>query len=368
MLAGFVQETANNPGTSTTVNLAGAVTGRRSFYSAFGVSQFFYVIDDGNQAEWGYGTVTAGGVLSRTLVLGNTAGTAPSKLNFTGAVRVYNEFAAERALYRDAGGTANIPGALTVTGLSSFIGGALVTSSLTVTGTSLGRVKLIEGSSTKPGYISFHSADDTRRGYFGWSNSLTGGSERLLLQTENSWGMEIVVGSSKEFKLTASTITLLGTLGLTGSLSVTAGDISLVTIGSKFVLYNFAANNAAYILANLSTGSMEFWCGSGVTVAKRLDISSTTGAVDVTGSLNAASMTIAGSAVLHATIARTAVGAYTFAKNNSASIIVAGGSVAGSSLIPTDTGDSTGASALSGTWECMGYCDAGGISLFRRIA
>ena len=103
MISDFVLELANAPGTSATVNLAGAVTDRRSFASAFSSgAAVFYFMDDGSQAEWGVGTFSAGSpnTLSRDTVLGNTASTT-SRLNFGASVRVYNEIPAGRSLYID---------------------------------------------------------------------------------------------------------------------------------------------------------------------------------------------------------------------------------------------------------------------------
>lgn len=101
MLANFVQETSSNPGTATTINLAGAATGRRSFASAFGSGVLvYYFLDDGTQGEWGIGTVTSGtpNTLARTTVLGNTAGNT-NRLNFTGTTRVYCTLPGERTIY-----------------------------------------------------------------------------------------------------------------------------------------------------------------------------------------------------------------------------------------------------------------------------
>jgi hypothetical protein len=101
MLQNFVQESANAPGTATTINLAGAAAGRRGFLAAFASgAAVWYFMDDGTQAEWGQGVVTAGSpnTLTRATVIGNTAGTT-ARLNFTGAVRVYNFLPAEAVGY-----------------------------------------------------------------------------------------------------------------------------------------------------------------------------------------------------------------------------------------------------------------------------
>lgn len=373
MLAGFVQETANNPGNSTTVSLAGAVTGRRRFFPVFGLNSFFYFMDDGNQAEWGYGTVTAGHVLSRTTVLGNTSGTT-AKLNFTGLVRIYNDFVAERALYRDTTGATAVPGSLTVTGLSTFVGGSVATGSASVEAAGLGKVKLINGDSTRPGYVSFHSADDTRRGFLGWSNSLTGGSERLQFLTENGWGLEFTIASPKQFKVTATDIVLVGVGSITGNFTSTGGDIKLGTLGTKFYLYDIAANNAAYLRAN-GAGDAEIWTGAGVTVAARVTVSGSTGTVTVAGTLTAAALQVSGNSVLHTGIARTAVGAYVLALYNGGAggttAVNAGGTTSGANLTPCATGQNTGGAVLSGTWECLGYGSTANfdpVSLWRRIS
>lgn len=101
MLRNLVQESANNPGTGATVNLLGAPVGRQSFVAAFGSGALvYYRMTDGAQWEIGQGTVTAGSpnTLARTTVISNSAGNT-SRLNFTGAVQVFNVLPAERAVY-----------------------------------------------------------------------------------------------------------------------------------------------------------------------------------------------------------------------------------------------------------------------------
>jgi hypothetical protein len=64
-------------------------------------------MDDGTQAEWGIGLFTSGApnTLTRSTVIGNTAGTTV-KLNFAGTVRVYNEVPASAVMYFD---NSNLP-------------------------------------------------------------------------------------------------------------------------------------------------------------------------------------------------------------------------------------------------------------------
>jgi len=124
MLRDFVEETASAPGTAATFNLAGALTGRVTFGSVFTSGALcFYYMDDGSQAEWGIGTFTSGApnTLTRTTVLGNTAGTT-ARLNFTGTTRVYNEIPSARAIYADSNSRVTLPGDLV---LNSVGGGQI---------------------------------------------------------------------------------------------------------------------------------------------------------------------------------------------------------------------------------------------------
>lgn len=106
LLADFVYETANNPGTGT-LNLAGTVNGRRRWIDAFpSGTQVFYVITDGASWEEGVGTVTAGSpnVLSRDTVISNSLN-GTGKINFTGSVEVYCEVPAPRRIFATADGS-----------------------------------------------------------------------------------------------------------------------------------------------------------------------------------------------------------------------------------------------------------------------
>jgi len=115
----MIHETANAPGTNVIFNLAGPAAAKRSFAMGFASgAAAAYVMIDGSQSEWGLGTFTAGAPnqLARTTVIGNSAGTT-GRLNFVGAVDVYNAMPAELADFAGsnwagtAGGSAN---ALTV--------------------------------------------------------------------------------------------------------------------------------------------------------------------------------------------------------------------------------------------------------------
>lgn len=115
MLKNIVEETCNSPGTTTAILLGGAVDGRLPFIHpatfANGDTVFYAIrglVSGVVQTEWGIGTVASGPPtqLSRTTVVGNSAGTT-ARLNFTGAVRVYNETLAEFETYRKSNGLLN---------------------------------------------------------------------------------------------------------------------------------------------------------------------------------------------------------------------------------------------------------------------
>lgn len=163
MLANFVQETANAPGTAATVNLGGAAAGRLPFIPTFASgSAVFYGMDDGTLAEMGIGTVTAGSpnTLARTTVLWNSAGTT-ARMNFLGPVRVYNAVPAEQAIFLRSDGTvqnatatgsalfraADAAAARTAIGAGTVQTGALTASGLTMaTARLLGRTTASSGA------------------------------------------------------------------------------------------------------------------------------------------------------------------------------------------------------------------------------
>lgn len=106
MLANMILETTTNPGTSTTVNLAGAVSGFSAFASGFSNgASIYYVLRGGGQWETGSGTFNTGSpnTISRTTVISNSAGNT-SRLNFTGLTQVYNVTPASRSVFTNNSG------------------------------------------------------------------------------------------------------------------------------------------------------------------------------------------------------------------------------------------------------------------------
>jgi hypothetical protein len=173
MLASFVQETANAPGSTITIALGGAATGRRSFASAFASgAACYYAMDDGSQGEWGIGTITHGtpATLTRGTVLGNTIGST-TRMTFAGLTRVYVTLPAERALWRDAGGNVELP-----------------STHLRMAAAGFGQVGLRVGSTLNPGYVEFFTPEGTRRGYIGWQNP----DNHLVIVSEAGWSWRVI--------------------------------------------------------------------------------------------------------------------------------------------------------------------------------
>ena len=97
MLANFVLETCNAPGTGSVTPL-GAPSGRITFVTAFGSgAKAFYTLTDGTQTEEGW-TVT-GSTMTRNVIWTSAGGTSP--LNFTSACQIFNTLPAERSMWAD---------------------------------------------------------------------------------------------------------------------------------------------------------------------------------------------------------------------------------------------------------------------------
>jgi len=103
MIRNRVEEVLNNPGSDLSVLLGGASgAGMRTFSQAFGGEvDSFYFIESGAMWEAGIGTVTVGppAKYNRNTVLDNSTG-SNSRLNFTGASRIYNYIPASHAAYK----------------------------------------------------------------------------------------------------------------------------------------------------------------------------------------------------------------------------------------------------------------------------
>jgi len=104
-----VRETSTTSGTGT-LNLAGAVTGFRTFVDGIGNSNttYYAIFEEGtNSFEVGLGTVTDAtpDTLARTTVLSNSSGTT-DKINFSGGtLSVFCTMPASKSVYLDSTGT-----------------------------------------------------------------------------------------------------------------------------------------------------------------------------------------------------------------------------------------------------------------------
>ena len=104
-----VRETSTTSGTGT-LNLAGAVTGFRTFVDGIGDGNttYYAIFEEGtNSFEVGLGTVTDAtpDTLARTTVLSNSSGTT-DKINFSGGtLSVFCTMPASKSVYLDSTGT-----------------------------------------------------------------------------------------------------------------------------------------------------------------------------------------------------------------------------------------------------------------------
>ena len=145
MFDAFVKETTTAPNTSVSCSLNGATVPFRTYASVYGNgASVFYYMEDSTQAEWGIGTFNTGSphTLSRTTVLGNTAGTT-ARLNFAGTTRVYSQIPSSRLVYLHTSG-------LMVNGtLLAALSGANVTFQGRVGGANIGKGVVVVRSSAQ---------------------------------------------------------------------------------------------------------------------------------------------------------------------------------------------------------------------------
>ena len=115
-IGNFILELSPPPGTGAfTVGQPG-VQGRLSWAAGVAAgwwaagSQVYYFANDTTRQEWGYGTYTGSGTLTRDTVLWTSAGST-AKINFNSLpVYIYPEIPAERSVYRDpATGRLKVP-------------------------------------------------------------------------------------------------------------------------------------------------------------------------------------------------------------------------------------------------------------------
>lgn len=119
VISDYIAENGTAAGGTGTFSLAGKLDGRVGFVLGVGTgNDTYYYATDGNEAEWGKGTVTDAtpDTLSRGTVIGTTLGNT-NPVDFGAAtLKIYCAIPAKKSLYLDAG--VDGPAVVTSTGLA----------------------------------------------------------------------------------------------------------------------------------------------------------------------------------------------------------------------------------------------------------
>jgi hypothetical protein len=307
MLGDMVLETTTNPGTSTTVNLAGAETGFVGFASAFSTgASIYYVLRDGTQWEAGSGTFTTGSpnTISRTTVISNSAGNT-SRLNFTGLTQVYCAVPASRSVHLNNIGT--LSGA-TATAISTPIWGGTaggtanaltISPSPAITSYVAGQIfAFIVGSADNSGAATINinglGARNLRRA--DGATSLASGdlkANTVALISYDGTQFRFLSGEGKYLPLSGGTVSGSTTFGSTtffvgtsqhqGTLEVTSGNIFVRAgaVNRNVWFTNLAGAEGAVIWNEPSSNTLNLRAGGGPQVSIN-----SAGSVTIPGSLS----------------------------------------------------------------------------------
>ena len=246
-----ILETCAAPSNTTTINLAGVVSGYSTFRSQnSNGSAVGYVIRNSTEWEVGTGTLTHGtpDTLSRDAVLSNHLGTT-NRVAFTGSAFVYNTIPAERAVYKTAsegititgtlnagvvvGASGSFSGAVSITGTATV--GAIVSGPVNVTGTvaASGVITAANGTATTQ-VVNFSQFNPTVSG--GTVNTLMPGGVRWQAKSESvttdgSGNATITFPSA--FSTSAPTVIVCN-----GNAATSASDVYVVgTTASAVLVY-----------------------------------------------------------------------------------------------------------------------------------
>jgi hypothetical protein len=329
MLGNLIRETANGPGTGTTVTLIGATAGRRTFVQEIGAgNQCYYMISDGTQHELQQGTVSLGppATLTRGVPIWTSAAgtTSPTRLNFTASCVIYGTLPASKHVIADVSGSVNLPGSLGVP------------SSITQRTTGLGYTSLVAGTGTSAGTVEFRTQEGTLRGYVGFADGTN-----IVLAGQNGWGIKLTGAVS-----TSSTLSVSGYTTLSGGLSVSAGG-AVVTGGITAATGDLYVNAGQAVLAGDVT---TYRAAATTTGYVFLGTANGTRYVGYDGNayvMPNAALWVNGAPVITTNFGVGVVGQYAVA-----STVYGGDYAAGTVLAGTNLRDGYDA-ALTGTWRCL---------------
>ena len=220
-----VKETTTTEGTGT-VTLAGASAGFRSFADIGNGNETYYCISGGSQFEVGIGTYTASGTtLSRDMVLSNSSGTQPTKINFSaGSKDVFVTYPSEKAIYEDAGNN------VVVNGTTALLTDAS-RGNITING-SFSSILNFGIANASAGYIFQTPTDLTV-----WNAN----AGSMVLGTNNSERMRISAAGNVGIGTSSPTTSL----GVTGAIANVGSTSSLSFTGTASVANASAASAAA---------------------------------------------------------------------------------------------------------------------------
>jgi hypothetical protein len=259
-----VRETSTTIGTST-ITLAGAVSGFQSFSNIGNGNTTYYTIAGGTEWEVGLGTYTSSGnTLSRDTVLSSS--NSNSLVNFSaGTKEVFVTYPANKSIYQNASSIANIT-SLDVTTALGYTPGTVTS----VTGTA--PVSVATGTTTP--VISMAAATASVNGYLTSTDWTTFNSKAsypsagIAVSTGSAWTTSLtapsgtIVGTTDTQTLTNKTINgnsnTISNIGLstqvTGTLPVANGGTGVTTLTTAYGVLA-AGTTATGALQNIGTGT-----------------------------------------------------------------------------------------------------------------
>jgi len=298
-----VQETTTTTGTGT-VTLDGAVSGFQSFSAIGNGNTCYYAIVGGTEWEVGLGTYTSSGTtLSRDTILeSSNGGTA---VNFSaGTKNVFVTYPAEKSIYQNASGVAN----LTSTDVTTALGYTPVTDArtLTINGTafdltanrtwSVGTVTSVaaltlgttgtdlsstvaNGTTTPTITLNVPTASATNRGVLSSTDWTTFNNKGSGTVTSVSWTGGIV---------SVATATTTPAFTITG----TSGGIPYFSSGTTWASSAALAANALVIGGGAGVAPSTTTTGTGVLTALGIAVNGSGGFVTDTGTVTLTNKTL----------------------------------------------------------------------------